>query len=243
LLGLCTSPPLRACFCAGIEPVCNDAKPIKDRYQALFIGTAIEVTERPRARAVFNVREWFNGPLDHRVEVGLGDGDCRAGFTVGVTYLVEAFRDGHDQWSTDLCRRNSPVDDVSEDIEELRALRRGESLGRRVYGVVNNVSHSPDALKPMSGKRVLLARQDSTKEVRSDATGRFLFADLAPGVYRLSVDALDLGGADVMIDLERGGCYRALITLDRKFGSYSISGRGASGEYTHPTPSRPQTTR
>jgi hypothetical protein len=69
---------------------------------------------------------------------------------------------------------------------------------------------------------VLLSQPDSIKEMLS--SGRFLFSDLAPGVYRLSVDAPDLGGADVMIDLEHGMCYRALITLDRKFGSYNISG-------------------
>jgi hypothetical protein len=76
------------------------------------------------------------------------------------------------------------------------------------------------------------------KEFRSDASGRFLFSDLAAGVYRLSVDARELGGADLLIDLEQGRCYRAFITLDRKFGSNGISGRGASGEYTRPTPSK-----
>src|SRR5262249_39619982 len=107
-------------------------------------------------------------------------------------------------------------------------------------GIVEEVSHSPTLSKALPGTSVFLARQDSTREARTDAAGLFVFRDLEPGAYRLSVEASDLGGSDVMIDLEHGGCYRALITLDRVFGSYNISGRGARETYTRPTPSKPR---
>jgi hypothetical protein len=117
LLAFGGSSRLQACFCTVIEPICNDAKPLKGRDQAFFIDTAVEVTERPQARAVFNVREWFNGPLDRRVEVELWDGDCRSWFTVGVTYSAEAFRDGQGRWVTSWWLRNSPVDDVKDALK------------------------------------------------------------------------------------------------------------------------------
>lgn len=68
-----------------------------------------------------------------------------------------------------------------------------------------------EAIRPLAGANVTLGQTKAT--VRSDAQGRFAFADLAPGFYTLSVAAKGFFTVQATADVKAGETYRARVPL------------------------------
>ena len=198
------------CSCAPSSPPCG-AVPLN---QAVFVGTVqarsetsvtlkVNTSSGPRAGATETgtirfyehrvlVAEAFNGDTGDEVVVRTArDTSCALPLQVGQSYLVYAWRDDEGRYHTGQCTRTQRLDRAADDISLLRQMRKGEVISRtfgRAYRMQMKVKGSfmdyQDA-GPVGGI-VIAARGDGvTREVKTDANGRFAFKGLPPGRYEI----------------------------------------------------------
>jgi hypothetical protein len=179
------------------------------------VGDPLPTIERKYPSARFQVLENFLG-------AGLGEFEVRMtsdhfigsipqqtpAFADGELWLVEAYRDQHDQqWTTSFCQRTKPAAQAEEDLRVLRAWVTGQRLPARVTGEVWN----PAERKNVAGVQVYLRGGKQTLSATTDGRGRFSFDELDPGVYD-AVAVLPQGGVPVKVDLTQAWCSRVVLT-------------------------------
>lgn len=187
-----------ACSCVPSPVPCGSLK-----GSTVFVGTVLSRSEAsvegpgPEARAgyafEFAVGEAIAGITDPNVTVQTDTSTAACGypFEVGETYLVYANRVSAGRYSASLCSRTRPLADASDDLVLLRQVAKGET-GSRVFGgvvrqvlQVNGRFSDSDTLGGQPGIAVVASRGDFSVETTTDADGRFVFEDLAPGRYHI----------------------------------------------------------
>lgn len=216
-----------ACGCLGKGTPCEAL----GGAAAVFVGTVASVEEGSRKekpdgeldfkpRVVkFAVEQTFLGASDAEAEIstGLGGFDCGYPFVKGATYLVYAYRTSEkdERLYTSTCSRTAPVAQADEDLAYLRGPGSpAAAAGFTVYGnVIRRLPYpGPDRLRPsvpMEGAALSLEGAGGTKDTRADAGGRFQFAGLSPGEYKLTLhlpDELIAGRSERVVKVEQRGC-------------------------------------
>lgn len=179
--------------------VCNafgDAK-------AVFVGKVIEGKSVERMSDMlkagtkdltftFNVSRGFIGAkADQTIDIhtGFGFGDCGFPFEKGEEYIVFAYQSGDSpNLSTGICTRTTHISRAEEDLAGLEALFK--SNGSSVTGAITRYERSSllgEPYVPVAGEPVKLIRSGDGKvfSAKTDKDGRFLFAGLGSGKYRL----------------------------------------------------------
>jgi hypothetical protein len=134
------------------------------------------------------------------VFTGMGDGDCGVPFEVGANYLVVADLSPNGVLSTSICDRTQKIEDLeaSTDLRALRAWRDHQFIRGWVFGGVAKSDtairialriavRTGEEFKPMDGVLVQLRAGRSSREVRTDAQGRFSIEGLEPRKYKVYV--------------------------------------------------------
>jgi hypothetical protein len=134
------------------------------------------------------------------VFTGMGDGDCGVPFEVGANYLVVAYPSGSGVLSTSICARTQKIENPESfaDLRALRAWRDHQLIRGWVFGgvaksdiairiAIHIAARTGEEFKPMDGVVVQLRAGRSTREVRTDAQGRFSIEDLEPRKYTVHV--------------------------------------------------------
>jgi hypothetical protein len=187
------------CSCMPRSSVCSafgDAK-------AVFVGKVIEgksaerMSDMVRAGTkdltfTFKVSRGFIGAkADQTIDIhtGFGFGDCGFPFKKGEEYVVYAYQSGDStNLSTGICTRTTHISRAEEDLTGLDALFK--SNGSSVTGAITRYERSSllgEPYVPVVGGRVKLIRSGDGKvySAKTDRDGRFLFAGLGFGKYRL----------------------------------------------------------
>jgi hypothetical protein len=178
-------------------------------------GDPLPTIEKKYPTARFQVLENFLGAELGEFEVRmtsdhfLGDIPQQTpAFADGELWLVEAYRDQHDQqWTTSYCQRTKPVAQADDDLRVLRTWVTGQRLPARVTGEVWN----PGERKNLAGVQVYLRGGRQTLSTTTDGRGQFSFDELDPRVYE-AVTALPQGGIPVKVDLTQAWCSRVVLT-------------------------------
>jgi hypothetical protein len=204
LLLLLTRPG-SACTCvpSALEPFC--AVPLNGE-SAVFIGnvTSVATDGTKHSREVhLTLEERIHGDRigsEIVVFTGMGDGDCGVRFEVGANYLVVADLSPDGVLSTSICDRTQKIEDLeaSPDLRALRAWRDHEIIRGWVFGGVTKTdvairiaihvaARTGEEFKPMGGVLVQLRAGRSSREVSTDAQGRFSIEGLEPRKYKVYV--------------------------------------------------------
>jgi hypothetical protein len=183
--------PVSACTCAR-RPVCA-AFWEADR---VFIGRAEVTPIGPGAqRARFRVEEAFRGPTGvvEIVARGIG-GSCAYAFVQGTRYLVYARRAPDGTWRSVFCDPTAPVDQAAEDLAFARGIARDRRRGGSLFGSVLIAERARDGQTglPAPQRRVTIAIRQGAHVLSTvtDSQGRYVFNDVAPGHYTLTVSGL-----------------------------------------------------
>jgi hypothetical protein len=198
--------PGSACTCvwSALEPFC--AVPPDPSESAVFVGkvSSVATDEAKRRREVrLTLEERIHGDgigSDVVVFTGMGDGDCGVPFNVGATHLVVANLRSSGVLSTSICARTQKIEnpEASPDLRALRAWRDHQPNRGWVFGgvaktdttiriAIRIAAHTGEELKPMDGVLVQLRAGRSSREVRTDAQGRFSIEGLEPRKYKVYV--------------------------------------------------------
>jgi hypothetical protein len=189
----------------------------------IFAGRVVEVA-RSRSGEDELVRfdrvEWLHGTGGSRIHVFTPYTRCGYRFRKNATYLVSAVRNRHSgEWWVHGCFNAALLPDEAEaDLAMLRAWRDGRPFPRRLEGrfIDERTGSAPTSRLP-----VRLAGATTREAV---ANPGFAFTDLAPALYRLSVNSPDAAGYPADIDLRREACLQARITVegDANHATYHI---------------------
>lgn len=195
--------PVEACSCAFSGPPCQAFW----TTDAVFDATvaSIEVIDPPDPRpelligrenlVKLHVREaWKDGktgPLE--VVTNLDGASCGFSFQVGKRYLVFVRKRQFDgRWTASLCSATREYDGTGETAAFLASLAHPPA-GGRVFGAVKFTDR--DLLSGAAEERNVETRVrlfgDVRERVAVSGGGRFEFAGLAPGSYRVEIDVPD----------------------------------------------------
>lgn len=212
-----------ACGCEKPGPPCKAF----GEASVVFSGTVKGVTEGTRKQKPngevdfsprlfkFSVEEKFSGTPNKETEVatGLGAADCGYPFVIGASYLVYAYRDEKDdRLYTSSCTRTKRIASASEDLQYLRGLGsapRTVTISGKVQRHLSYAENYAQANVPMEGALLSVERASETKEVRTDASGRFEVTGFAPGSLKLRLhlpDELTAYRSERVLKFESGGC-------------------------------------
>jgi hypothetical protein len=195
--GLLGAESALACSCIGPVPPCQEY----GQASAVFVGTVtgVRTDEREEDGVVnwtprvfrFAVERAYLGVAGTEVEVatGRGGGDCGYGFRRGEKYLVYAYQDAKaGRLSTGICSRTRPYGAAAEDLEFLNGLG-AMPAGVQITGRVYRERRDGDEHEATPSIKVLVTGGGQTREVVTDAQGRYRLAGLRPGAYKLEVRA------------------------------------------------------
>jgi hypothetical protein len=216
-----------ACSCMGPKPPCEAYW----EASAVFIGTVTDNSPIKTVEDGQEVREWvvrfaaeevLRGAQGSTTEIvlNLQSTSCTFGFKKGERYLVYAYRNPQDKkLSTSICTRTRTVSEAGEDLQYIRGLASA-AAGSLVYGEVQR--HTRDANTqlietPLAQMKVILDGQDKHLEARSDTQGKFAFASLHAGVYKVRIE-LPAGLAALQTEYEINvadrGCARVYFGVE-----------------------------
>lgn len=186
----------RACTCAGNRAPCQDYW----RADAVFVGVAVgeskftvdEGSYKHTQRLVrLAVEQPLRGVEAAEVEVatGWGGGDCGYQFQRGGRYVVYANRGEKDgRLYTGICMRTRTLAEAEEDLAYFRGLGAAEPTGT-VFGEVHRRNYfwkeGDLTILPVADAEIKVEGADVSRELKTDAGGRFRVGGLAPGKYRV----------------------------------------------------------
>ena len=126
------------------------------------------------------------GPLD--VITASHGSACGFAFKPGERYLVFATRQGGGEWHVSRCSPTQPFDGTGESAAFLASLT-GTATGGRVFGRVNPMYDplQPDDLQARTSIEATLRLIGGRERTVTTSGGRFEFAGVEPGAYRLEI--------------------------------------------------------
>lgn len=196
---LCSASEASACSCAfGGSAPCQDYW----KTDAVFVGTVVgsskittdEGTYKSNRRVVrMTVEQPLKGIEGAAAEVvtGWGDSDCGYGFKTGASYIVYAHRGEKDgRLYTGICTRTRPLAEAGEDLAFIRGLSTAAPTGS-VFGRVVRRNYEWEegelVFKPVTGAGITVEDGGASREVKTDAEGRFRFEALAAGKHKITL--------------------------------------------------------
>ncbi len=208
---LCCLAPTAHCLCALPEPLCSYYwKPPLiflghvEGMQWVWdqVGERVEngVTVREglvgHYRVELSVTESFRGDAGKSIIVHAGGRPAEDvfDFQEGGDYLVYAWRNTRDAWTTSTCDKTHRIVAAAEDpdLKWIRSLAAAP-VGALIYGSVgkwspNSQSESSYSVSPVRGVEVSLVCPVPRKLI-SDSEGKFSASALPPGRYTVSAAA------------------------------------------------------
>ena len=187
----------RACSCVfgGLSP-CQEYW----KTDAVFVGAVVgeskfTVEEGSYKHTMRLVRLSVEQPLrgiegtEAEVATGWGGGDCGYQFRLGARYVVYAHRGEKDgRLYTGICTRTRPLAEADEDLAFVRGLGVAAPTGT-VFGQVFRRNYEwkegEPVFKPVADAEVTVEGGDVSRELKTDAGGRFRVEGLAPGKYKV----------------------------------------------------------
>jgi hypothetical protein len=189
--------PLFACTCAGPGPACSEA--VSPDVAAIFLGTVerIKPDSSGQIEVLFSVMEPFKGGTVKTETIETANGESACGFTFhqGEQYLVYA-RKRAGELVTSVCDRTRNAAAAAGDLEFLRKMNTmpnsSEIFGtykRYDLSVSDASGQKKMVVSPMTGRRITLWRDRTSRDAVVDATGSFRFSGLQPGKYNIKASA------------------------------------------------------
>lgn len=218
-----SSVPASACSCQKVESPCRSL----EGASAVFVGTVTAIKEGVRKQKsdgevdftprliTFSVEQRILGDVNEEAEVatGLGPNDCGFSFVRRTSYLVYAYRGENDEGLyTSSCTRTKRAANATEDLQFLRGL--ASSPGVNISGKVERqllsvgMTGQPPNV-PMEGVLLTIEGAGQTKELLTDAQGRFSLNNLRAGELKLKLhlpDELAVYKPERLLKFRVGGC-------------------------------------
>ncbi len=176
-----------ACQCREYgTPICAEFW----RSDAVFVGQVVDIQPLKKKpddvytylMVRFMVKESFRGVSGRRVSVATATTMCDTKFKQGKQYLVYAsLDDTTNQLFTGMCRGTTLAVDIDDSLKELRKLARRE-IDSSISGRIKT-----DRYEGLPGITVELKGSDKTFKTMTTKYGKFSFASLAPGSFRVRV--------------------------------------------------------
>lgn len=188
-----------------------------DEEKAEILRFGKKETIRTGLTAHFVVEEPFKGIDVTEVEVvtGGGGGDCGYPFKAGERYLVYAYKSESDALgasasrtvlapggrkpagagilSATICSRTRTLAEARDDLDLLRALVAGRAE-TRLFGSVSRYvrplgtyEYNINYVGPLEGLTVVAEGAQGKLETKTDKEGRYRFAGVSPGKYKVSI--------------------------------------------------------
>lgn len=208
--------PAFSCSCIRIGPPCEaawlqaDAVFVGRVYWSWLLPTKRDGVDTLHRLVKIKILEAFIGnyPRWITVETGAGGGDCGYDFSWGDKYLIYAHREKDGSFHTSICTRTQKVSDARTDLAYLRTIKNLPPTGK-VYGTAKQYTFDPNfrpkeisimspyggpedqlfSMRPLSGAAIhLTGGEVGELTAKASEAGDFVFEDLAPGHYRISVD-------------------------------------------------------
>lgn len=196
---VCSASEASACTCAfGGSAPCQDYW----KTDAVFVGRVVGSSKITIDDGIYKisrrlVRMTVEQPLkgvegaEAEVVTGWGGGDCGYEFKTGASYIVYAGRDEKDgRLYTGICTRTRPLAEAGEDLSFIRSLSTAAPTGS-VFGRVvrRNYEWKEGELvfKPVAGVGLSIEDGGASREMKTDAQGRFRFEGLAAGKHNITL--------------------------------------------------------
>ncbi|MCX6620996.1 MAG: carboxypeptidase-like regulatory domain-containing protein [Acidobacteria bacterium] len=169
-------------------------------------------------RVKLRVSESFTAAAADSIELftGMGGGDCGIPFEQGGSYLVFAFREEEKagRWMSTTCSGTSQLLDAEEDVRTLRARKARMTIPPRIHGTVSGGG------QPLANVRVKISGEPAEQTAFTDERGRFVFNDLLPTRYRVTMElsgwhATAFSRYQEVVDLTSDRCAQLYLSLER----------------------------
>lgn len=213
-----------ACVCDESAGLCQSY----NRNRTFFVAKVTSISRQDKGAGVpkesvhLAIQASFGTTSDTRVVVdNLADTDCSIHYSVGETYLIYPAVVGANYY-TDGCMRILPAKDAADEIAHLRRIASARS-GAVVVGTLKMYAADRNFTSPLNtpigGQTVTLEPVvGDSREVKTDAFGRFAFTGLSAGYYRLRVKLTPEYvpvKAEPEIDVETNGCSELDFRTDK----------------------------
>jgi hypothetical protein len=207
----------KACSCAGFGPACVEAVSPQVSAVFLGTVVAISPSSGTPHSNVFgdmldvalSVQESYKGASSKRVVVTTASSEAACGFPFKKEEQYVVYGNEYEgKLFTSICQRTLPAKAVEKDLSYLRKLATADPTVF-IGGSYKKYTFDPNfvpkftpsimdhyrppeeeyrAMAPMTGEEVTLtAKNGEQTKTKINADGRFVFEDLAPGVYSISV--------------------------------------------------------
>ena len=187
-----------ACSCMTSGPPCQATW----TSDVVFTGTVVSMTlidheslgpPYQSKLVTINVDRGFVRATAGMIEVvtGMGGGDCGYDFKIGQKYLVYASKTASSRLSASICSRTRPIADAQEDLRYLTTMGTS-GTGGRLFGRITELKRDPAESEtvdygPVEGIPVSIRGATFTREVATNADGRFDIANLPVGKATVTV--------------------------------------------------------
>lgn len=196
---LFASPDAFACSCMSPGRPCEAFS----KASAVFVGRAVSAAMQQEGKDEkgnkviwlggtihFAVEKTYSGGIGKDVDIhsGTGGGDCGYFFEMGEVYVVYAYGNSKDGFSTGICTRTNRLRDAHEDLDYLQNLPKSGTPATLKGVVYQNVTYQGENQEPrydgLAGIEISLTPSQG-KEVKTvtDDEGKYEFKELKPGTY------------------------------------------------------------
>lgn len=217
------------CMHSGLMSDLNDCGFRSEWYTYVFVGSlsAIKPTNSDEKTIQVTPEEVFSGEPSTPLTVLTSQGACLPTLEVGDRWLFYLRKENGKPIVLDYYGNDSrPIDSAQEEVETLRKLKSIGNLGI----IRGSVESGPlGERRAVPGAQVVASRKLDKAQffAATDDNGRFEFAPLTPGAYKLTVDPMgSFRPNDSGVDVKSGSCWNVTI-------SKSPHGR-ISGRVRHP---------